>query len=227
MPSPSTANGRAGDRNQPGRLPHGSGLLESRPPRRAAGSLPQGHRQTTGYSQKHSQEVYRLAGSTRCNGHRQSDSQAALPISGTTQFRRTFSLYIDSDFAHFYIGANSIKTRQDEGKKTALTVAWRLCGTDEQKNLVRSAASDLDIDLPPVLRQPHVTFNLSVIQPWDHLHKRLADLAAQVRLRERFEDFDDKWNKMLREATGTALTDLEKQIQRQVDLEGKHLLSSS
>ena len=114
----------------------------------------------------------------------------------------------------------AIKTGRDEGKNIALTVAWRLCGTDEQKNLVRAAAS---INLPAVLGQFYITVQPSVIQPWDHLHKRMAELSAQVRQRESVEDFDDKWDKMLREATGTALTDLEKQVQRQVDLEGKHL----
>ena len=121
----------------------------------------------------------------------------------------------------------AIITGREEGKNIALTVAWRLSGTDEQRNLVRSAASDLDINLPAVLGQPYMTAKLSVIQPWDHLHNRLAELAAQVRQRGKVEDFDERWDKMLREATGSAITDLEKQIQRQLDLEEKQLKSKT
>ena len=58
----------------------------------------------------------------------------------------------------------AISSGRDEGKNIALTVAWRLASTDDQKNLIRFAASDLDINLPAVLggQQGRVTISLGL-----------------------------------------------------------------
>ena len=61
--------------------------VENCPPRQAARCLPEGHRQATGYFQKHGQEVRRLASSPH-----QPDSQTDYPISNSAPYQRTFSL---------------------------------------------------------------------------------------------------------------------------------------
>ena len=117
-----------------------------------------------------------------------------------------------ADFAEHQ--STAIKAGRSEGKSTALTVAWRLAGTDEQKNLIRAAASDLDINLPAVLGQPYATARLEVISPWDVLWQRLADASAQLRRRLEVDAVNGELDKMLRRAAGVALADLAKQNER-------------
>ncbi len=107
----------------------------------------------------------------------------------------------------------AIKAGRSEGKDIALTVAWRLAGTDEQKNLVRWTASDLDINLPAVLGQSYVTAKLEVISPWDALGTRFADVSAELRQRVEINAFDSEFDKILRRAAAVAIADLEKQIE--------------
>ena len=110
--------------------------------------------------------------------------------------------------------STAIKAGRSEGKSTALTVAWRLAGTDEQKDLIRAAASDLDINLPAVLGQPYTTARLEVISPWDVLWQRLADASAALRRRLEVDAVNGELDKMLRRAAGVALVDLSKQIEQ-------------
>ena len=83
----STSNPSGPILRRPGRLPRAAGPVESGAPRQAAGCLPQGHRQTTGYFQKHGQEVRRPAGSAR-----QPDSPTGRLLGNSGQDQRTFSL---------------------------------------------------------------------------------------------------------------------------------------
>ena len=64
--------------------------MEGGAARQAAGNPPEGHRQATGYFQKHGQEVNRLAGSAH-----QPESQTGFFICTSQLCKRTFSL--DSD----------------------------------------------------------------------------------------------------------------------------------
>ena len=79
-----------------GGFPAQAGPVESRPPRQAARCLPEGHRQATGYFQKHGQEVRRLASSPH-----QPDSWTDYPISNSAPYQRTFSL---STWADIFAG---------------------------------------------------------------------------------------------------------------------------
>ena len=108
----------------------------------------------------------------------------------------------------------AIKDSRNEGKNTALTVAWRLAGNDDQKNLVRMTASDLDINLPAILGQPHFTARLEVQLPWDNLWRLLADACADLRRRLAADAFDVESDRMLRNAVGVALADFRKRIER-------------
>ena len=110
--------------------------------------------------------------------------------------------------------STAIQNGRDEGKATALTVVWRLAGTDEQKDLVRAAASDLDINLPAVLGQPYMTARLSVLSPWDVLWKRFADASSKLRQLLGIDAFNGEFDKMLRQAASVALDDLVKQVNR-------------
>ena len=113
----------------------------------------------------------------------------------------------------------AIKDGRNEGKNIALTVAWSLSGTDEQKNLVRLAASDLDINLPAVLGHPYVTARLEVLRPWDVIWQRLADASAELRRRTEVDAFDVELDRMLRRAADVALADLRKRIERLPELD--------
>ena len=77
----------------------------------------------------------------------------------------------------------AIKEGREEGKEIALTAAWRVAATDAEKQVVRLAASDLDINLPAVLGQSYTTGRLEVVQPWNFLFKRLAEGADELRQR--------------------------------------------
>ena len=107
----------------------------------------------------------------------------------------------------------SIMTGRDEGKEIALTTAWRIAGTDEQKNLVRLTANHLEINLPAILGQSYTTARLSVLNPWDSLLRQLSDASAQVRERTEIGAFDATWDKMLRQAFGAGISDLQKQLE--------------
>lgn len=109
--------------------------------------------------------------------------------------------------------AGIIKGREG-GKKIALTTAWRVAATEEEKQVVRLAASDLDINLPAVLGQPYVTIRADVISPWDNLWKQLADGSAQSRQRLDVHTANDEMDKMLRKAAGVAVSDFKKQVER-------------
>ena len=118
--------------------------------------------------------------------------------------------------------AEAILMGRGEGEEKALTVVWRLAATDEQRSLVQAAASDLDINLPAVLGQPHITARGQAISPWDTLWKRMANLSAEVRERVDVQTFDRDFDRMLRIAAGVALDDLNRQLgeMRQVNPEG-------
>lgn len=108
----------------------------------------------------------------------------------------------------------AIKKGREEGKEIALTAAWRVAATDAEKQVVRIAASDLDINLPAVLGQLYATTRLEVISPWDALWKQLADGSAELRRRLEVETANDEMDKMLRKAAGVAVSDFRKQIER-------------
>ncbi len=74
-----------------GGVPAQAGPVESRPPRQAAWSLPQRHRQGPGYFQKHGQRVRRPTGCTR-----QPDSKTSRLPGLSEQDQRTFSVDIDT-----------------------------------------------------------------------------------------------------------------------------------
>lgn len=120
----------------------------------------------------------------------------------------------------------AIKSGQDEGKNIALNVAWRLASTEEQKNLLRVAASDLDINLPAVLGQLYGTATVTVRSPWDSLWRRLADASADLRRVVSTDTFDTELDHMLRVAAGAALSDLTKQIERRREVENRRLQES-
>ena len=67
--------------------PPQAGPVEGGAPRQAPGCLPQGHRQGTGYFQKHGQEVRRLTSSPR-----QPDPPTGRSLSNSGQNQRTFAL---------------------------------------------------------------------------------------------------------------------------------------
>lgn len=110
--------------------------------------------------------------------------------------------------------AASLKKGREEGKEIALTAAWRVASTDAEKQVVRLAASDLDINLPAVLGQPYMTARLQVISPWDALWKQLADGSAELRQRLDVQKANDEMDKMLRKAAGVAVSDFRKQVER-------------
>ncbi len=120
----------------------------------------------------------------------------------------------------------AINSGRDEGKNIALIVAWRLASTDDQKSLIRFAASDLDINLPAVLGQPYMTARVEVLSPWDSLWRRLADASADLHRLVSTDTFDSELDHMLRLAAGTALSDLTKQIERRREVENRRLQKS-
>ena len=103
---------------------------------------------------------------------------------------------------------------REEGKEIALTAAWHVAGTDAEKQVVRLAASALDINLPAVLGQPYMTARVEVISPWDALWKRLADGCDELRQRLDIQTANDEMDKMLRKAAGVAVSDFSKQVER-------------
>ena len=108
----------------------------------------------------------------------------------------------------------ALKKGREEGKKIALTTAWRVAAIDAEKQVVRLAASDLDINLPAVLGQPYMTARLEVVSPWDALWKQLADGSAELRRRLDVQTANDEMDKMLRKAAGVAVSDFRKQVER-------------
>ena len=108
----------------------------------------------------------------------------------------------------------AIKTGREEGKEIALTAAWRVAGTDSEKQVVRLAANALDINLPAVLGQSYITASVEVISPWDSLWKRLAGGCDELRQRLDVQAANDEMDKMFRKAAGVAVSDFRKQVER-------------
>ena len=110
--------------------------------------------------------------------------------------------------------SGAIGKGREEGKEIALTAAWQVAGTDAEKQVVRLAASALDINLPAVLGQPYMTARGQVISPWDALWKRLFDGCDELRQRLDVQAANDEMDKMLRKAAGVAVSDFRKQVEQ-------------
>ncbi len=101
-----------------------------------------------------------------------------------------------------------------EGKEVALTAAWRVASSDDEKRVVRLAAADLGINLPGILGQPHATVRVEVISPWDVLWRRLADKSTQLRERLDVQSANEEIERMLNTAAKVAVSDFSRQVDR-------------
>ena len=110
--------------------------------------------------------------------------------------------------------AASLNQGRQEGKEIALTAAWRVATSDEEKRVVRLAAADLDMNLPAILGQIHATARLQVRSPWDALWRRLADKSSELRDRLDPQDANEEIERMLQSAATVAVSDFARQVDR-------------
>ena len=98
-----------------------------------------------------------------------------------------------------------------EGSALALSAAWKLTVTDDERTLLSGVALDLGIDPADLQRG---SARVEVVSPWDVIWRRFAEACALLRERLDVDERERELDRAIRHAAGTAVTDLNQRVAR-------------
>ena len=111
-----------------------------------------------------------------------------------------------------------------EGSALALSAAWKLTVTDDERTLLSGVARDFGID-PADLQRGSARGEL--VSPWDVIWQRFTEACAQLRQRFDADEAEKELDRAVRHAAGAAVTDLTQRIARLDRLAERRRLAAS